>query len=150
MGAVTLVGAALSAVAAISAGQAQAEAADFNAEMAQQQATRERQIAERDALDYRRQNSRLLATSRARRAGTGITSQGSPLLVDEATAAEIELGARDILTGGAARAFGYEQAAALSRSQASATRRGSFLKAGGTLLTGATQTDYGSFLKFTS
>lgn len=150
MGAVTLVGAALSAVAAISAGQAQADAAEFNAEMAQQQATRERQIAERDATDYRRQNSRLLATSRARRAGSGVTSQGSPLLVDEATAAEIELGAQDILAGGSARAFGYEQEAALSRSQAGATRRGSFLKAGGTLLTGASRTDYGNFLKFTS
>src|SRR3546814_17669974 len=52
-------------------------------DMAQQQAERERQIAARDADDYRRSNSRLLATSRARRAGSGVTSQGSPLLVDE-------------------------------------------------------------------
>src|SRR3546814_952119 len=70
-------------------------------------------FAARDADDYRRSNSRLLATSRARRAGSGVTSQGSPLLVDETTAAEIELGAQDILAGGAARAYGRQQEAAL-------------------------------------
>jgi hypothetical protein len=148
MGALTLVGAALSAVAAISAGQAQANAAEFNAEMAQQQAERERQIADGESKDYRRRNSRLLATSRARRAGSGVTSQGSPLLVDEATAAEIELGAHDILAGGAANAYGYRQQAALSRSQARNARPGAFLSAGSTLLTGAAKTDYGSFLEF--
>lgn len=148
MGALTLVGAALSAVAAISAGQAQANAAEFNAEMAQQQAERERQIADREAKDYRRRNSRLLATSRARRAGSGTTSQGSPLLVDEATAAEIELGAQDILAGGAANAYGYQQQAALSRARARSERTGAFLTAGSTLLTGAGNTDYGNFLEF--
>src|SRR3546814_20758343 len=92
--------------------------------MAQQQAERERQIAARDADDYRRSNSRLLATSRARRAGSGVTSQGSPLLVDETTAAEIELGAQDILAGGAARAYGRQQEAALSRSRARSAQIG--------------------------
>src|SRR3546814_17643574 len=66
----------------------------------------------------------LLATSRARRAGSGVTSQGSPLLVDETTAAEIELGAQDILAGGAARAYGRQQEAALSRSRARSARAG--------------------------
>src|SRR3546814_19650698 len=85
MGALTLIGAAVGAVGAIAAGRAQANAAEFNADMAQQQAERERQIAARDADDYRRSNSRLLATSRARRAGSGVASQGSPLLLDETT-----------------------------------------------------------------
>ncbi len=148
MGALTLIGGVLSAVAAISAGQAQANAAEFNAEMAQQQAERERQIAAREAKDHRRRNSRLLATSRARRAGSGVTSIGSPLLVDEATAAEIELGAQDILSSGASKAYGYQQEAALSRARASSARTGSFLKAGGTLLTAAGGTDYDNFFKF--
>ena len=148
MGALTLAGAALSAVAAISAGKAESNAAKFNAEMAQQQAERERQIADRDAADHRRRNSRVLAASRARRAGSGVTSQGSPLLVDEATAAEIELGAQDILVGGASRAFGFEQEAALSKSRAKSARTGSFLQAGSTLLTGASKTDFGNFLSF--
>jgi len=148
MGALTLVGAALSAVAAISSGKAQSDANEFNAEMAQQQAERERQIAARDAADYRRRNSRVLAASRARRAGGGVATQGSPLLVDEATAAESELGAQDIFAGGAANAYGYRQQAALFRSRASGARAGSFLKAGGTLLTGASEADYGNFLNF--
>src|SRR3546814_19967883 len=54
MGALTLIGAAVGAVGAIAAGRAQANAAEFNADMAQQQAERERQIAARDADDYRR------------------------------------------------------------------------------------------------
>ncbi len=145
MGALTLIGGVLSAAAAISAGQAEANAAEFNADMAQQQAERERQIADREAKDYRRSQSRLLAASRARRAGSGVTSQGSPLLVDEATAAEIELGAQDILSSGANKAYGYQSEAALSRARASSARTGSYLKAGGTLLTAAGQTSYSGF-----
>lgn len=140
-----LAGAAVSAAGSIAAGQAQANAAEFNAEMAQQQAERERLIAEREVQDHRRRNSRLLAASRARRAGSGVTSQGSPLLVDEATAAEIELGAQDILTGGAARAYGYQQEAALSRARASSARTGAFFSAGSTLLTGVSKTDFSVF-----
>src|SRR3546814_10494090 len=87
----------------------------------------------------------LLATSRARRAGSGVTSQGSPLLVDETTAAEIELGAQDILAGGAARAYGRQQEAALSRSRARSARAGGYLGAGATLLTGAGQAASQSF-----
>jgi secreted protein with Ig-like and vWFA domain len=138
-----LASAAISAAGSIAAGQAEANAAEYNAEMAQQQAERERQIADRDAVAYRRQNSRALATSRARRAGSGVTSRGSPLLVDEATAAEIELGAQNILSGGAANAYGYQQQAALSRSRSSNARTSGFLTAGSTLLTAASTLDYG-------
>ncbi len=137
MGALTFAGAALGAIGSIAAGQAAANAAEFNAEVAQQQAERERQIALREAEDFRRQNSRVLAASRARRAGSGVTSQGSPLLVDESTAAEIELSAQNILVGGATRASRLGQQAALDKSQARSARIGGFLNAGSTLLTGA-------------
>src|SRR3546814_18416827 len=49
MGALTLTGAAVGAVGAIAAGRAQANAAEFNADMAQQQEGRERRIAARAA-----------------------------------------------------------------------------------------------------
>lgn len=147
MGALTLIGAAVSAVGAVAAGRAEANAAGFNATMAQQQAEREREIAVRDADDYRRRNSRLLAASRARRAGSGLTAQGSPLLVDETTAAEIELGVQDIFAGAAAGAYGHQQQAALSRARARSARSGSVLSAGSTLLTGASATDYDSFFR---
>lgn len=137
----SLAGAAVSAVGSVSAGQAQANAAEFNATVAQQQAERERQIAQRDAADFRRRESRVLAASRARRAGSGVTSQGSPLLVDESTAAEIELGARNILVSGATNASRLEQQAALDRSNARSARAGGLLGAGSTLLTGVGNTD---------
>lgn len=136
-----LAGAAVSAVGSVSAGQAQANAAEFNATVAQQQAERERQIAQREAADFLRRESRVLAASRARRAGSGVTSQGSPLLVDESTAAEIELGARNILVSGATNASRLEQQAALDRANARSARAGGILGAGSTLLTGVGNTD---------
>lgn len=137
-----LASAAVSTVSTIASGQAEANAAAYNAELAQQQALRERQIAEREAGDHRRQQGRLLATARARRAGSGVTYQGSPLLVDEATAGEIELGAQDILAGGAGRAYGYQQEARLSRARARSAKTGAYLSAGSTLLTAAGSDDF--------
>ncbi|NIA66971.1 hypothetical protein HBA54_00015 [Pelagibius litoralis] len=139
--------AAVSAVGTISAGKAQADAAEFNAQIAQQQAERERQIAEREAADFRRREGRVLAASRARRAGSGVTSQGSPLLVDEVTAAEIELGAQNILVGGATSATRLQQQAALDRSRARSAKTGAFLDAGSTLLTTAGQTNFNNFFE---
>lgn len=142
MGALTLVGAALSAASAIAASGAEAEASDFSAEASQQQAERERKIAARDAAEHRRHGSRQLATTRARRAGRGITLQGSPLLVDEAAAGEVELGARKLLAEGAETAQALRQRAALQRAQAAARRAAGYRRAGTTLLTTASR--YGS------
>ncbi len=141
----SLAGAAVGAVSSVAAGQAQANAAAFNAEVAQQQAERERQIAEREAADFRRQQSRVLAASRARRAGAGVTFQGSPLLVNESTAAEIELSVQNILVGGETRASRLRQQAALERANASSARTGGILGAGSTLLTGIGRTDLSVF-----
>lgn len=142
MGALTLVGAALSAAGAVAASQAEAESAGFSAEVSQQQAVRERQIAERDAAAHRRRGSRDLATTRARRAGRGVTLEGSPLLVDAAAAGDVEEGAREILAEGAGNAQSLQQRAALARAQAAARRSAGYRRAGSTLLTTASR--YGS------
>ncbi len=142
MGALTLVGAVLSAAGAVAASQAQANAAEFSADVSQQQAERERQIAERDAGEHRRRGSRELATTRARRAGRGISLQGSPLLVEEAAAGDVELGAQEILAEGAEAAQALRQRAALQRAQAEARRAAGTRRAGSTLLTAASR--YGS------
>lgn len=147
MGALTLVGTLLSAAGSLAAGRAEARTAEFNAAMAQQQAVRERDIARREAEDHRRRNGRLLATARARRAGSGVTSEGSPLMVDEAGAAEIELGARNILAGGAAAAYRYRQSAALDRARAGSARTAGLLRAGTTLLTAANRGASGGFFE---
>lgn len=135
--ALSVAGAAVGALGAISGAQASANAAEFNAEMAEREAAQERQIAEQQARDKRREGSRILAASRARRAGSGVTSSGTPLLFDEATAAEIELQAQYLLAGGENRASSLEASAALDRSKAKGARSGGFLSAGTTLLTGA-------------
>ncbi|MGF1593838.1 MAG: hypothetical protein ACFCUW_11195 [Kiloniellaceae bacterium] len=147
MGALTLVGTLLSAAGSLAAGRADARAAEFNAAMAQQQAVRERDIARREAEDHRRRHSRLLATARARRAGSGVTSEGSPLMVDEAGAAEIELGAQDILAGGAAAAQRHRQSAAFHRARAGNARNAGLLRAGTTLLTAANRGGSGGFFE---
>jgi hypothetical protein len=72
--------------------------------LAEKEAAQERQAAKAQADSFQRRQSRLLATSRALRAGSGVTSAGSPLLVDEATAAEIELGRLTLLAAGETRA----------------------------------------------
>lgn len=91
---------ALIIVAAVVAAAAAKRSADQKAKtikreekIAKQQAERERQAGIAEANDFRRRNSRLLASSRALRAGSGVSAFGSPLLVDEATAGEFELGA---------------------------------------------------------
>lgn len=132
----SLAGTAVGAVGSITAGQAQANTASFNAQIAQQQAEREKQIAEREAEDFRRRESRVLAAARARRGRSGTTIEGSPLLVDEATAAEIELGAQNTLVWGGTRALRLQQQATLDRSRGRSAMRSGFLNAGSTLLTG--------------
>lgn len=142
MGAVTLIGAAVAAASAIAAGMAQANAGDFSAEVSQQQAERERAIAERDAAEQRRRGSRDLAAMRARQAGRGVTQQGSALLVGETAAGDVEQGAREIRDEGRDRARALQQRAALARAQADARRSAGFRRAGSTLLTAGSR--YGS------
>ena len=131
--------AAVSAVGAIQQGKAAEAAGKFNAEVARQQAEQERLIAERDARRFRQEQSRLLARSRALRAGQGVTGEGTPLLVDEATAGEIELGALTIRHGGLVRATRLEQQAQLDKFRGRSARQAGFIRAGSTLLTGASR-----------
>lgn len=142
MGALTLIGAALSAADAVASSRAEAQTAEFNAEAAQQQAARERDIAARDAAAERRRGSRELAAVRARRAGRGVTLQGSPLLTEEVLAGDVELAALEAVAEGEGRAQTLNQRAALERARASARRAAGLRRAGSTLLT--TASGYGS------
>jgi len=106
-----------------------ARAIDVEAKVADQRAERERQAAAAEADDFRRRQSRLLATSRALRAGSGVSAAGSPLLVDEATAGEIELGRRSLLNAGEVRRRRLKTRADLLRFQGRETRFQGFLDA---------------------
>ncbi len=131
-----IIAAVVAATGSIMSARAQSQAAKFQAKVAEQQAERERLAAETEADTFRRRHSRLLGTSRARRAGSNITGEGSPLLVDEQSAAEIELGFRTILSGGTARATRLEQEARLARFKGKAALTAGAFEAGSSLLGG--------------
>lgn len=128
----------LSAVSALEQGQTAARQAQFQATIMEQQAAREKQLAEQAEDDYRRNQSRLMASRRAILGGSGVEpGEGSPLLTTEDMAGEIELQARRIRAGGVADSTRLMQQASLERARGKAERSGSYVRAGASLLSGA-------------
>ena len=126
----------IGAVGSIASARSQAAGFEFQASIQRQQAQREREIAERDADAFRRRQSALLATGRARRAASGVAVTGTPLLVEEDFIEEAALNEALIRAGGAVRATRLEQSALISRRGAGAARTSGLFGAGRTLLTG--------------
>lgn len=111
-----IIGAAASLGGTVLQSRAASKQAEFQSAVQRQQADRERQIAAAQEEDFRRQQSRLLASSRAARGASGVQSgTGSPLLVAEDFAAETELQALRLRAGGDTQATRLEQQAALTR-----------------------------------
>ena len=132
-----LIGAGLSAVSAISQGQAAKKEAGFRATVAQQQAQREREVSDAEEEDFRRAQTTALAQRRAALGASGIDiGTGSPLLAASDFAAETELQALRIRSGGETRATRLEQNASLLRSSGRNAQRQGFMRAGSSLLTG--------------
>ena len=133
----TGIGVALSAISEFQAGQAASAQSQFQANVLQQQATRRRREATIRETDFRRRQARLSGRQRALFGGAGVVpSVGTPLLVQEDTAAEIELAALNIRAGGAVEATRLEQEAAFQRRFGRSASRAGALRAGSTLLTG--------------
>ncbi|MEM7122067.1 MAG: hypothetical protein AAF563_12360 [Pseudomonadota bacterium] len=134
----------VSAGAAVAQGVQASNAAKANAKALEADAIATQQSARLQEQQSRRQTARLLATQRARFGKAGVTLQGTPLLVQDETAAEGELEARIIRFGGNVDATSLRNSAAVQRSEASALRTGGFLNAGQTLLAGADAGAFGS------
>ena len=128
--------AAASAIGTIATATNQAGTRNAAAEIAMQQAARERQIAAQQAEDFRRRQNAALAADRVRRAGSGIALAGSPLLADDAAIQDIAMGTASIRAGGEAKASRLEQQAAASCAATSGSLQTSGLRAGTTLLRG--------------
>ncbi len=134
---------AVSAVGSIAQGQASARAANLQSDILAQQAERERQIAEREAERFRRQQGAIAASARVRRAGSGVLpNEGNSLLVEDAIFDEILLGEAFIKHGGQVRASRLLDQAALARFRGAAARTEGFLGAGTTLLTAGSKLDF--------
>ena len=132
----TGIGVALSALSEFRAGQAASAQAQFQANIFQQTAERRRQEAAAREESFRRRQARLSGRQRALFGGAGVTFEGTPLLVQEDTAAEIELAALNIRAGGAVEATRLEQEATFQRRIARSESAAGPLRAGSTLLTG--------------
>ena len=124
----------LSAAGAVADGNTRAADNEFMALIAEQQARRERQIAARQARDFEREQSRRGARARSRRAGSGVTGGGTPLLVEDDIAGETALGALDILNNGLVSATRLEQQARLDRLAGRRARERGLMTGGATLL----------------
>jgi len=72
----------------ISQAQQQSQLADYNAQVAEAQATAQRQSAAYEASQYRDRARRLIATQRAEAAASGFGLEGSPFEVMNETAAQ--------------------------------------------------------------
>jgi hypothetical protein len=130
--------AAFSAISAVQQGRAASKQAKFQAQVTDQQAARERQVAAGNEADFRRQQSRLQAQRRAALGASGVkATTGSPLLASGDFAAEVELAALRIREGGDIRATRLEQEAALTRRAGSNAQRAGLFRAGSSLLSGA-------------
>ena len=133
----SVVGALVSGVGAIRQGSAQQASLNFQAAVQRQQADRERQAAEGREEDFRRLTSGQMARRRAVLGASGVRpGAGSPLLVSEDFAAEAELQALRIRSGGALRATRLEQSAQLNVFQGTRAREAGFSRGGSLLLSG--------------
>jgi len=128
---------AINAINTINQGQAADRASRFEAERNRQQADQARRIANQRATDTRDVAARRNAALRARVAGSGVTFEGSPLAILSDLAADGELQALRETASGEADARVAEGNARLTRFKGREARRSSFLRAGSTLLTAA-------------
>ena len=127
--AIGFAGTALSAIGSIQSGNAQARAAEYNAQAAQNQAAAQE-------AQQRRQAARVMASGRANAAASGIEMDGSPLEVMADSAANAELDALTIRYGGQVRA---DQ----ERMRGSMARQAGYMGAASSLLMGMGQASRG-------
>lgn len=138
-------GGVMGAAGSIQKGQAAKQSADYNAAVDAQRAAEERDAAGAATQDYIRKGSDTMESGRALRGVTGVTNEGSPLLVDEDTVRQVALGAARTLHGGELRANRLEDDAKLQKMKGDNAVTASYLDAGSSLLTTAGKFGKGGF-----
>ncbi len=133
-------GTAMSAVGAIQAGQAQKSASNFNAAVARNNAIAAQQTATENARRQERAGRKRQGELRANVS----TFSGSALDLIEDSAMEEELQRLSIIHGGDVQAAGFNNTATLETMQGKAAANAGFMKAGSTLLLGASKFGGGS------
>jgi hypothetical protein len=138
---IALIGIAAGTYAQYEQAQTQEKYAKYNAKVAENQAAGERMRAGVAADQQRELHRRVIANQRAQYGASGVdVASGSPLLVIADSARQAELDAQIILSGGEARASGFQSQAALDRFQGRAASQAGYVNAGSTLLSGTSNT----------
>lgn len=132
-----LAGTAVSAVGAIAAGNAQNDVAQYNAKIADNNATAERERASYDAGLIKDERRRVVGSQKAAMAANGLDiSSGSPLAVLGDTTGQAEMDILARLYGGESAATAYGNDATRMRIEGKAAKQAGKIGAGSTLLTG--------------
>lgn len=137
MTALVVASTAVSAIGAISAGNAQADAYRYQAQVADQNATAARQQAQTAALIQQEQAKRTMGATIAAYGASGIAMEGTPLDVLANSASQAERDRQQIIYKGEMQAAGYNNQAEMDRSSASNAQSQGYMKATGLLIGGA-------------
>lgn len=130
---------AVSAIGAISQGNAQASANRYNAQMADQNAIASQQQAEASAAIQKEQSRKAIGASVAAYGASGFTTEGTPLDILANSASTAERDRQNILYKGQLQAAGYQSQAELDRASASNAERQGYMSAAGILVGGGTK-----------
>lgn len=135
--------------AASASAKAQAKVDEANARIAENNASLESEAVTRQLSSQRSGFSRLIGQQKSAVAKSGLTLSGSALDVMSDSELQNSLMEQEIQRGGFARASGYLQQssdfraqAAIGRAAGANARTGSYIGAGGTLISGAGQVGY--------
>lgn len=139
----TIIAAAAIASAVVAAGgavysaDATRKTANYNADVGEQNALAEADRAKQEELAHRESVRRIISSQRALYGKSGLSMEGSPLLVMEDTAEQGELDSLAIRYGGDVAAARERSGANLSRMQGRQAMTSGYINAGSTLLAGA-------------
>jgi len=126
----------ISAAATTYSAYKQKEMADYNADLIKDQTKAEESRAKIEETRHREQLKKLMGTQRAMYGKSGMTMEGSPLLIMEETAAQGEIDAMLIRQTGRARKAELSGERALVKMGGRQALYGGTAQAGGSLLTG--------------
>jgi len=131
--------------------QAKTEAAwhDYNAKVAKREAEAERKAADFESIQHTRKTKQILARHRALVGKSGVTMEGSPLLLAEDTAAQLAIEGANIRTTGERRIGAWKSRSILdtakayaARSSAKGLKKAGAYKAGASILQGGAMAAY--------
>ena len=137
MGWAMVAGMVISAAAKTYAAYKTKEMADYNAEIIKTEEEAERERAKIEEARHREKLKKLMGTQQVMYGKSGVTMEGSPLLVMEETAAQGEIDALLIRQAGQARVAELQAERKMVKMGGRQAWYGGLMQAGGSLLTGA-------------